>query len=132
MKQLFGINKKVLEGDKDENGMFSFTFENLLDSLVPIESEKKEERCTKCNGEVGFDKMFCSNCDGTGKEPRKEETYKETSAYLASKAISEVVKLEAKLSRYRTALEKIAELPGKGSSYVSIVRRISGTALAED
>lgn len=83
-----------------------------------------EERCTKCNG-VGKvlslpyavePDTVCHHCNGTGKEPRKEEIPVSSShdstheTGMVCKTCNEIInkeRLESKLSRYRTALEKI-------------------------
>lgn len=92
------IDEEKLRELANENMMKDSVIENtvaqallvIADSLVPYEDKKEEcechdHRCMKCNGEGGKEgevllhgfpynyKRTCNHCNGTGKEPRKEQ-----------------------------------------------------------
>ena len=164
--------------DRNKRGYSRFNYINLVESLVPIATEekeecdhkdlylekgniykclcgqrrehyfygKKEERCTKCKGNIvvkkeGDNYWSCGHCSGSGKEPRKEDFY---GASVAEEDIgrqesenafrNKIIDLEYKLSRYKTAIEtalKNADECFDGSANDDI-REILRTALAEE
>lgn len=72
------IDKEKLELAYNDNYINIATpkevLEVIIDSLKPIESEKKEELCTKCNGD-DITKLYCGRCKGSGKEPEEHRSY---------------------------------------------------------
>lgn len=133
MKQLFGIDKEKIENIDDGRPVLS---SDILRALEPIESEKKEERCTKCDGSgIVEEKMSstagdnaCTYCNGSGKEPRKEDSITKDCQRCRGKKWED---LEANLSRYKEALEMIVKISPWGN-FQSESAKIASTALAEE
>ncbi len=135
MNKLFAIDKDKLTqravqyqgiGTEQGNERADILFA-VADSLVPIESEKKEERCTKCNGtgKVPYldTELLCDRCYCTGKEPRKEE-------FMPNSAETVVVhQLRTKLSKAIDCLENVHQELHNGD--MESAYKISGTCLAE-
>lgn len=117
---------------------------SLCQSEIPLKEEiarlqkaleKKEERCTECNGcngmkkisdELGTNIIDCYQCNGTGKEPRKEVYHCKESC----KQHPRNKDTEAKLSRYKEALEKILAL--KVDSYPGLIYQTNIALLYDD